>query len=238
MIMWKRRQMRFPSVLETFQPFQLGGPRIEPTFSYAKTWESRKNLSPFANISYGFRNKDINGNISVTRMYNPFNRRILFVSLQKDFAYIFNGDAWINMIQRSNIYLNEGIGQSTGWNLWTAYFFTQISIWLSGVRSVTIGRMTVLTACLAVYLIITRWSHCCLQCILWTALWAGIHAKTTIHQGTKRKSDTWIGVANCICSVAQGLPGIMKSAVDFDYLEFGLEAICKAGYDWYFLLTQ
>ncbi|MBP6590096.1 MAG: carboxypeptidase-like regulatory domain-containing protein, partial [Chitinophagaceae bacterium] len=82
----KRRQMRFPSLPELFQPFQLGGLRIMPNYMYTKTWESRKNLTLFANLSYGIRNKDLNGNIRLNRMYNPFNRGFYEINLQKDFA--------------------------------------------------------------------------------------------------------------------------------------------------------
>ena len=106
--------MRFPSLPELYQRFQLGGARIQPSFFYFKTWESRKNLNFFSDISYGFRNKDINGSLRLNRMYNPFNRGIYSIRLEKRFEYIFSGDAWINMLKRNNIYLNQtaGIGHS------------------------------------------------------------------------------------------------------------------------------
>ena len=83
--------MRFPSLPELIQPFQLGGLRIQPGFLYTKTWKSRKNLTVFADFSYGVRNKDLNGNIRLNRMYNPCNRGFYEVVLQKDFAErVFN----------------------------------------------------------------------------------------------------------------------------------------------------
>ncbi|MBA2762748.1 MAG: hypothetical protein H0U39_12510 [Segetibacter sp.] len=42
-------------------------------------------------------------------MYNPFNHGFYGVSLFRGFEYIFEGDAWINMLKRSNQYLNNAI---------------------------------------------------------------------------------------------------------------------------------
>ena len=36
------------------------------------------------------------------------------VSAQREFQYIFQGDAWINMLKRDNFYLNQGIGINHG----------------------------------------------------------------------------------------------------------------------------
>ena len=225
----KRRQMRFPSVLETFQPFQLGGPRIEPTFSYAKTWESRKNLSLFANISYGFRNKDINGNISVTRMYNPFNRGFYSVSLQKDFAYIFNGDAWINMIQRSNIYLNEGIGLKHGLELVNGLFLYS-DIDMAFRRSVSNYRTDDRIDSLFGGVLDNNQVK---PFAAYNAFYGQLRLEYTPRQRYIREPKEKVILGSAWPTVyvlwRKGLPGIMKSAVDFDYLEFGLKQSVKLG---------
>lgn len=104
------RTWQLPPLPGLFQPFQFGGARINPSVDYFKRYKSRKNLSVSADLSYGLRNRDVNGSLRISRMYNPFNRGFYGVSLRREFEYIFSGDAWINMLKRSNQYLNNAFG--------------------------------------------------------------------------------------------------------------------------------
>ncbi len=108
--MKKEDTWSFPPLITLYQPFQFGGTRIQPFFNYSKTYESRKNIFVAADVSYGFRNKDINGSLRMSRLYNPFNRGYYHISVEKNFEAIFSGDAWINMIKRSNVYLHQAVG--------------------------------------------------------------------------------------------------------------------------------
>ncbi|TDH28601.1 carboxypeptidase-like regulatory domain-containing protein [Segetibacter sp. 3557_3] len=104
------RTWQLPPLPGLFQPFQFGGARINPGVYYAKTYKSKKNLSLAADLSYGIRNHDLNGSVRINRMYNPFNRGFYGISVRRDFEFIFQGDAWINMLKRSNLYLNNALG--------------------------------------------------------------------------------------------------------------------------------
>jgi hypothetical protein len=108
------RTWLLPPLPGLYQPFAFGGSRLTPSVSYFKTYKSRKNVYVFADLSYGFRNHDVNGFIRATRMYNPFNRGFYGVTLRRDFDFIFQNDAWINMIKRSNMYLNNALGVNHG----------------------------------------------------------------------------------------------------------------------------
>jgi hypothetical protein len=57
-----------------YQPFAFGGGRINTSFNYQKTYRSKKDISLHTNLSYGFRNQDVNGSVRLSRKYNPFNR--------------------------------------------------------------------------------------------------------------------------------------------------------------------
>ncbi len=105
----KERTWILPPITTIIQPISFGGTRINLAFAYKKTYESRKNLELIFNTSYGFRNMDLNGRINLKRMYNPFNSGRFNVSIGRDFQYIFPGDAWINVLKRSNVYLNNSI---------------------------------------------------------------------------------------------------------------------------------
>ena len=99
---------------DVIDPFRFGGVRIKANVAYYKTFTSKRSVQVFTNISYGIRNHDVNGNISITHKYNPYNNSFINVSAQRDFQYIFQGDAWINMLKRDNFYLNQAIGINHG----------------------------------------------------------------------------------------------------------------------------
>jgi len=225
----KRWQMLFPSLLELIQPFQLGGVRIEPSFFYSKTWKSRKNLNIFSNFSYGLRNKDINGSISVNRMYNPFNRSFYTVRLEKDFQYIFNGDAWINMIQRSNLYLNKALGVGHGLEISNGLFlYSDIDV---AFRSSVSGYKTndkidslfgnVLDNNQAV------------DFPSYNAVYGKLRLEFTPRQRFIREPREKIILGSAwptfYVQWRKGLPGIFNSKVDFDFLEFGIKQSVKLG---------
>ncbi len=106
----KRRHWNLPALYTLYQPFSFGGTRLQAFVGYSKTFESRKNIFINGDLSYGFRNKDINGAVRINRLYNPFNRGYYYVSVEKSFEAIFSGDAWINMIKRNNVYLHQAVG--------------------------------------------------------------------------------------------------------------------------------
>jgi hypothetical protein len=110
----KKRSWHLPPLIDVIDPFRFGGVRIKANVTYYKTFTSKRSVAVFSNISYGIRNQDMNGNISITHKYNPLNGAFINVSAQRDFQYIFQGDAWINMLKRDNFYLNEAIGINHG----------------------------------------------------------------------------------------------------------------------------
>jgi Family of unknown function (DUF5686)/CarboxypepD_reg-like domain len=103
----KERQWVLPPVTSLIQPVSFGGARLELSALYKKTFTSRKNIEVEGKISYGFRNKDINGYLQMKRKYNPFNAGEFSVSAGRNFEFIYSGDAWVNVLKRSNIYLNN-----------------------------------------------------------------------------------------------------------------------------------
>ena len=111
-----------PSLLELYQPLQFGGTRIMPQVYYNKIFADKKSLEIRTNISYGLRNHDVNGNVNITRMYNPFNRGFFRISTGREFQMIYAGDAWINTFKRSNYYLGTTFGIGHGLELANGLF--------------------------------------------------------------------------------------------------------------------
>ena len=225
----KERTWAVPPVASIYQPFQFGGTRINASVWYNKTYRSRKNLSVFTNLSYGLRNHDLNGSISVTRMYNPFNRGFYRVTLGRDFQYIFNGDAWINMIKRSNFYLNNSIGLGHGLEIKNGLFlYTDLDLsfrrslsnyktnphidslfgdWLDDNRAVAFAPYnTVHTRVRLAYTPRQKYIREPREKIILGSKWPTFYAE-------------W----------EKGIPILFNSTIDFDYLEFGMQQELKLG---------
>lgn len=105
----KERMWVLPPVSSLIQPIYFGGLRFKVQGAYKKVFESKKNLSVELNTSFGFLNKDINGGIEIKRLYNPVSRGMLSLKAVRDFEFIYQGDAWVNILKRSNIFLNNAV---------------------------------------------------------------------------------------------------------------------------------
>jgi hypothetical protein len=105
----KERMWIVPPITSMIQPISFGGARLKLAGAYRRTFPSRKKLAVEADISYGFRNHDINGTVSVQRLYNPFSKGEFSVKASRNFEFIYSNDAWVNVLKRSNIYLNNSL---------------------------------------------------------------------------------------------------------------------------------
>jgi hypothetical protein len=110
----KERMWILPPITSLIQPVSFGGARLKLAAAYRKTYPSRKKLALEADISYGFRNQDMNGTVGLQRLYNPFNRGEFSLRAGRNFEFIYPGDAWVNVLKRSNIYLNNSIEVTHG----------------------------------------------------------------------------------------------------------------------------
>ncbi len=225
----KRRSWSIPPLPALYNPFQFGGTRLMLNFMYSKTYKSRKNIILFNDLSYGFRNKDINGGIRLSRMYNPLNRGIFSIRLEKNFAYIFNGDAWINMIKRSNIYLDQKIGLGHSFEITNGLFlFSDIDMAFR--RSVsnykTNDRVDSLFGEVLDNNLAVAFSP-------YNALYGNLRLEYTPRQRFIREPREKIILGSSWPTFytvwKKGIPGFLTSKVNFDYLEFGIQQSVKLG---------
>lgn len=225
----KERTWTLPPVTGMYDPFQFGGARIRASISYAKIYKSRKNLFISTNLSYGFRNRDINGGLRLVRMYNPFNRGFYGVQLQRDFQYIFEGDAWINMLKRNNFYLNNGIQLNHGIELANGLFLSN-SIDFAFRRSVSGYKTNPRVDSLLGDILEDNKA---VAFDSYNAVYGGIRLAYTPRQRYIREPREKIILGSkwptFYVSWRKGIPGPMDSKVDFDYLEYGIEQELKLG---------
>ncbi len=105
----KERMWILPPITTMIQPVAFGGARLKLAAAFRKTYASRKTFSWDADLSYGFRNHDVNGMVGVQRRYNPFHNGKITAEAGRNFEFIYAGDAWVNVLKRSNIYLNNAL---------------------------------------------------------------------------------------------------------------------------------
>lgn len=225
----KERTWVLPPVISLYEPFQFGGARIHPAFYYFKRYASRKDINIIADVSYGLRNKDLNGSLRLQRMYNPFNRGYYFVEINRDFDRIYQGDAWINQIQRSSYFLNNYLAVGHGLEVMNGLFlFTGVD---AAFRRSVVGYKTNPRADSLFGDFLDN-----NQPIAFDP-YNGFYFKGTLKYTPRQryirepKEKIILGSKwpTFYASLRKGIPGPVKSEADFDYVEFGIEQKVNVG---------
>jgi hypothetical protein len=225
----KERTINIGPLASMYEPIGFGGHRIGVNGNYLKTFKSRKNIFVFATASYGIRNRDIKGNVSVTRLYNPFTRGYYSLNVGREFGTIFAGDAWINQLKRSNIFEHDNISVSHGLELFNGMFLIN-ELQFAMRRSV------------AGYKTNSNWDSLTNDVLLnneaidfnnYNSFYNSITLKYTPRQQYIREPKEKVILGSnwptIYATWRKGIPKVFNSSVNFDYLEFGLTQRLKLG---------
>ena len=225
----KERTWFLPPVTSMYQLFQFGGARLQLGTYYSKTYKSKKTIGVSGDISYGFRNSDVNGSLKMIKMYNPFNRGFYRIEVGRGFQYIFEGDAWINMIKRNNQYLNNSLGLGHGLEIANGLFlYTDFD--LAFRRSLSSYKTNS-----EVDSLLGNWldDNQAVSFESYNAVYGKLRLSYTPRQRYIREPKEKIILGSkwptFYTEWRKGIPGVMNSKVNFDYLEFGIEQQLKLG---------
>jgi hypothetical protein len=218
----KERSWYLPPLISLYSPFAFGGGRINAAIGYGKFYHTRKNLFFNASLSYGLRNNDINGSVDLNRKYNPFNRGYYTASVKREFQFIYEGDAYINMIKRSNIYLNNAVSVGHGLEIFNGLFLhNELSIALR--RSVSNYKTGNLVDSLLGDVLNNNQP---VPFQPYNALYGKVRLEYTPFQKYRREPFEKIILGSKWPTVyvewRKGIKNILGSEVDFDYIEAGL----------------
>ncbi|HEY6063131.1 MAG TPA: DUF5686 and carboxypeptidase regulatory-like domain-containing protein, partial [Chitinophagaceae bacterium] len=217
----KERVWILPPITSLIQPVAFGGIRLKVAGAYRKTFPSRKKLELEADVSYGFRNHDVNGEVGVKRLYNPFNKGEFSIRAGRNFEFIYPGDAWVNVLKRSNIYLNNYLEIEHGLDIFSGFRLLN-SFQVAFRRSVSDYKVSnnadsifgipneppvVFDPYNATYNEVKLYYTPKLRFIR--------EPKEKIYIGSKWPTFYVIW--------RKGIPKLFSSKIDFDYLEFGVE---------------
>ena len=219
-----------PPLITTVTPFSFGGWRIGGWVWYDKlNNSSRKKFSLNAELSYGFRNKDLNGQVRISRMYNPFNRAFYKIEVRREFAHISEGDAWINMIKRSNFYLNDAFTLGHGFEVLNGLnLYTEGSI---AFRHPVSDYKTSPKVDSLFGDVLTNNQAITFQ--PYNGVYTNVRLSYTPFQKYIREPREKVILGSkwptFYANWNKGVPNVMGSQVDFDYLEYGIEQRINVG---------
>jgi hypothetical protein len=162
-------------------------------------------------------------------MYNPFNRGYFNIDISRDFQYIFEGDAWINMLKRNNFYLDNSIGISHGLEIANGLFL-KTGAELAMRRSLAGYKTNDKVDSLFGNILEDN------QAVAfdpYNAVYGEIRLSYTPRQKYIREPKEKIILGSkwptFYVQWRKGIPNVLKSTIDFDYLEVGVEQELKLG---------
>jgi hypothetical protein len=225
----KERSWYLPPLISLYQPFAFGGGRINASVGYLKFFPDRKNLFVNTSLSYGLRNNDINGSLELNRKYNAFSQGYYTISARREFQFIFEGDAYINLIKRSNIFLNNEIGVGHGLEIVNGLMLrNELGIALR--RSVSNYKTGGLVDSLLGDVLDNNQP---IPFEPYNALYGKVRLEYTPFQKYRREPLEKIILGSKWPTVfvewRKGIKNIFASDVDFDYLEAGLQQQLNMG---------
>jgi hypothetical protein len=180
-------------------------------------------------LSYGLRNSDLNGAIEFYKRYNAYNFANYTFNIGRDFTAINEGDAYVNMIKKNNIYLNNYISAGTGRELFNG-LMADANLSLALRRSVADYKTGHLIDSLAGDVL---GNNQVVDFDPYNALYGRLYVQYTPAQRFRREPREKVILGSNWPSFyvqwEKGLKGPFDSDIDFDYLEFGLKQTLNIG---------
>lgn len=222
----KERSWFFAPLISTYRPLLPGGTRIGSTFGYARLFKNKTTLRTNIDLSYGIRNRDIMGTINIQRIYNPFSQGYFTANLGKTFDFVFSGDAWVNLFRRSNIYLKKTIELEHGLELYNGLVLRN-NLEFSRREPLTSLSLT------RTYDTLFKFNNEPIQFDPYNALYFSTKLEYTPFQMYIREPRQKIILGSKYPTAyirwRKGVPGILKSEINFDYIEYGVFQKLKLG---------
>jgi hypothetical protein len=225
----KERTWHFTPLISLYRPFAYGGGRLGAGVYYGRTFPSRKTTTVNVDVSYGLRNNDVNGTLDLYRRYNTFRLASYTISAGRDFAFISEGDALINMVKRNNIYLNNYVGAGHAFELTNGLLvFTEAQMAFR--RSVSEYKTGKLVDSLFNEVLTEN------QPVVfnpYNALYGKLKLEYTPAQRYRRDAHEKVVLGSkwptLFVQWEKGVSGVAGSEVNFDYLELGLKQVMNVG---------
>jgi len=211
--------LRFQPLWNLYQPWWPGGGRVSLWNSFDKTFENKKTFEFNENLSYGINNKDVRGTVYMSHMYNPYKRALIFASVGRDFGMVNMNAAYIDLFRRDNFYQNKHINVYHRQELINGLFF-QVQGELSDRKDMSTYVFDEFGDSLFE-------NNRPLKFIDHRAFFASFNLSYTPFQRymSEPKQKVILGSAWPTFSInyKQAVPGVFKSNIDYQYLEYRID---------------
>jgi hypothetical protein len=213
-------------VTSMYRPLLPGGARVQFGLSYSRIFPTKKSLDINAELSYGFLNRNIMGDVTVTHRYNPFSNGYIRINTGRDFDFIFWGDAYINLFRRSNFYINNNLEIEHGLEIANGLILRNQ---LEFSKRESLEQLTLNRNFDSVF----TFNNDPISFPSYHSTYLSTTLEYTPNSNYIREphqkiilGSTW---PTCYVKWRKGIPNVFKSEIDFDYLEFGLFQKLKLG---------
>ncbi len=222
----KERNISIAPLISIYRPLLPGGARIALSGGYSKIFPNKTSLGIRGEINYGIRNRDFMGDLTITRIYNPFSQGYFEISGGRSFDLIFTGDAFVNLFRRSNFYIKNSFEAEHGLELFNGLIFRSKFEFAErqSIDQLTLSRQ---------YDTLFKYNNEPVKFEPYNAMYINLTLEYTPFQMYIREPQQKIIIGSNYPTAyfrwRKGIPDVFSSDVDFDYLELGIRQKLKLG---------
>ncbi len=224
------RTIYFNPLLNSIRILLPGGTRLGYGGSYAITPKSKRTFYTSIDLMYGLAQKDVLGNWRISKRYNPFTNGYFAFDCGRNYDLVFGDDSYINILRRSNFYLKQYANIEHGVELFNGFilrnkleFANRIPVDINKSDSTIDKLLGDLGADSANYAKFNAYN----------AFYNSITLEYTPRQMYMREPRQKIILGSkyptAYATLRTGVPGVFNSAINFNYLEFGIKQKIKLG---------
>lgn len=99
---FKKQSVYFDPLVNAFDPFGVGGIRIQQGGMYEKEFDRAHKIRVGANVNYGTANQDIKGGVRLSYLYNPKRFGRVYGVARNDYSMINSNEALVSIFSGTN----------------------------------------------------------------------------------------------------------------------------------------
>lgn len=223
----KELTLNFDPLWIVYNPFGIGGARVRYGLGIDKKFKNKTTFFNYTNLSYGLINKDVKGDITLSRTYNPYKHAFFYIHLKRNFDVINPFDSWLSIFRRANFYVSNGVRVYHRIELFNGMYFNA-GVEYSKRSSISNYEFNPLFD--SIY---ENYKYKPAAFKDYNAFYSNILFSYTPFQKYLREPKEKIILGSkypsFIVEWRKGIPNVLGSAINFDYLEYRIEWQVKMG---------
>ncbi len=224
------RTISFYPVTSIYRFLYPGGARFGTGINYRITPKNKKTFSLGTDIAYGGLKKDLIGFLRGFYRYNPFNNGYINMSTGRNYELVFANDSYINILRRSNFYKKDYIELEHGVELMNGLvlrnkieFAHRTPIQFNNTDNAFDQLLSNAGSDTAKYNVFNPYN------VFYNVITLEYTPRQMYMREPRQKVILGSKYPTGYGTWRKGVPGVIKSIVDYDYVEFGLKQRLKLG---------